>query len=232
MIGYKTAIFFLILMIGISYSIITLYPNSIETADDEKSNSALGLFNDKITYYLAGIEKKIEGYKEEYRLKEEYEDKLVYNSYKSAYIAGAKDDIKFLDNNEFAKDVTYSEVISFVLEDETDKVEYNYSSFVCADFAEMLHNNAEAAGIKCAYVSVSATGISDDGVPYEGHALNAFNTTDKGLIYIDSTGSMDNKPMDNIATIKSNGIYYKTINETNYSALIMYLDVKNVEVIW
>ena len=218
MIGYKKAILFLILMLGISYSIIALYP--IETAEEE------------ITYYLAGIEAKIEGYKEDFKLKEECEDKLVYNSYKSAYIAGAKDDIKFLDNNEFAKDVTYSEVITFVLEDETDKVEYNYSSFVCADSAEMLHNNAEAAGIKCAYVSVSATGISNDGVPFDGHALNAFNTTDRGLIYIDSTGSMDNMPMDNIATIKSNGIYYKTISNTNYYALTMYMTVENIEVIW
>ena len=220
MIGYKKVIFFLILMLCISYSIINLYPNSIETAEDE------------ITYYLASIEAKIEYFKEEFKLKKEYEDKVVYNSYKSAYIAGAKGDIKYLDNNEFAKDMTYSEVISFVLEDETDKVEYNYSSFVCADSAEMLHNNAEAAGIKCAYVSVSATGISDDGVPFYGHALNAFNTTDRGLIYIDSTGSMNNKPMDNIAIIENNGIFYKTINETNYSALTMYLDVKNVEVIW
>ncbi|MFH2112302.1 MAG: hypothetical protein ABIJ47_13705 [Candidatus Bathyarchaeota archaeon] len=63
---------------------------------------------------------------------------------------------------------------------------------ICADFAETLHNNAERAGFRCAYVSIKLSGYSD---PYNysissdtGHALVAFNTTDKGLIYIDSTG--------------------------------------------
>lgn len=63
---------------------------------------------------------------------------------------------------------------------------------ICADFAEMLHNNAERAGFRCAYVSIKLSGYSD---PYNygissdtGHALVAFDTTDRGLIYIDSTG--------------------------------------------
>ena len=46
----------------------------------------------------------------------------------------------------------------------------------------MLHNNAEKAGIRAAYVVVE--------FPLgEGHALNAFRTKDRGLIYIDCTGS-------------------------------------------
>jgi len=55
---------------------------------------------------------------------------------------------------------------------------------MCGDFAERLHNNAEMAGIRCAYVSVEfAEGL--------GHACNAFQTTDRGLIYIDCTGIPD-----------------------------------------
>ena len=51
---------------------------------------------------------------------------------------------------------------------------------VCADFAERLHNDAEMAGIKCAFVTLHTS---------EGfHALNAFQTTDQGLIYVDDTG--------------------------------------------
>jgi len=51
---------------------------------------------------------------------------------------------------------------------------------VCSDFAERLHNDAEMAGIRCAYVSIDlSTGE---------HAIDAFQTTDEGLIYIDDTG--------------------------------------------
>jgi hypothetical protein len=63
---------------------------------------------------------------------------------------------------------------------------------VCADFAERLHNEAEQAGIRCAYVSLELTGYTD---PYgygttsdTSHALTAFQTTDRGLVYIDDTG--------------------------------------------
>jgi hypothetical protein len=51
---------------------------------------------------------------------------------------------------------------------------------VCADFAERLHNDAEFAGIRCAFV------IVDTSLGY--HALNAFQTTDDGLVFIDDTG--------------------------------------------
>jgi ribosomal protein L37AE/L43A len=65
---------------------------------------------------------------------------------------------------------------------------------ICADFAERLHNEAEMAGIRCAYVSVNLSGYSDPfdyGIPYNtSHALNAFQTTDRGLIYIDDTGKV------------------------------------------
>jgi hypothetical protein len=64
---------------------------------------------------------------------------------------------------------------------------------ICADFAERLHNDAEIAGIRCAYVTIDLSGYTD---PYHygissntGHALNAFQTTDKGLIYIDDTNT-------------------------------------------
>ncbi len=69
---------------------------------------------------------------------------------------------------------------------------------VCADFAERLHNDAEMAGIRCAYVSVTLTGYTD---PYHygilsntGHACDAFQTTDRGLVYIDDTGWAANQP--------------------------------------
>jgi hypothetical protein len=66
---------------------------------------------------------------------------------------------------------------------------------VCADFAERLHNNAEMAGIRCGYVSLDMIGYTDPvnlGIaPDSGHACNVFETTDKGLVYIDCTGDSD-----------------------------------------
>ena len=86
-----------------------------------------------------------------------------------------------LSNYKNATDPTWEELIAFLQEDDTDDHLYINGSFVCADFAEILHNNAEASGVKAAWVSVDFT-VGD------GHALNAFDTTDKGLVYVDCTG--------------------------------------------
>lgn len=88
-------------------------------------------------------------------------------------------------NNLSAVNPTYQQMMDFVKADKTDKIPYNNSSFRCADFAENLHNNAEKAGYKCAFVSIY---FLSGGY---GHACNVFNTTDRGLIYIDCTGSTD-----------------------------------------
>ncbi len=86
-----------------------------------------------------------------------------------------------LSENAQAGDVSWQQVKEFVLSDDTNAHLYVTDSFVCADFAALLHNRAESAGIKTAYVSLEfAEGPA--------HALNAFNTTDRGLVYIDCTG--------------------------------------------
>jgi len=86
-----------------------------------------------------------------------------------------------LSENAQASDVSWQQVKEFVMNDDTNAHLYITDSFVCADFAALLHNRAEAAGIKTAYVSIEfAEGPA--------HALNAFNTTDRGLVYVDCTG--------------------------------------------
>ena len=84
--------------------------------------------------------------------------------------------ITLVDNAD-AVNPTYDQLLSFLKMDMTDKHPYTSGSYICADFAETLHNNAEKAGIRAAYVSVNIN-----------HALNAFETTDKGVIYIDDGG--------------------------------------------
>jgi hypothetical protein len=61
----------------------------------------------------------------------------------------------------------------------------------------MLHNNAERAGIKAACVCI-VLGPSLEYPKGSGHALNAFDVVEKGIVYIDVTGScaQDSCPRD------------------------------------
>jgi len=88
---------------------------------------------------------------------------------------------------------SWVELKDFLYEDDTDEMEYVYPTTVCFDFAQRLQKNAEAAGWRCAFVEVELEGYPDwygYGIPSStGHALNAFETTDKGLVYIDCTAA-------------------------------------------
>ncbi len=85
-------------------------------------------------------------------------------------------------NSKSSRNPTWEELKDFLKSDKTDKDSYSLQFRVCADFAEKLHNDAESAGLKAAWVSVCFESNT------EGHALNAFQTTDKGLIFVDCTG--------------------------------------------
>jgi len=74
-------------------------------------------------------------------------------------------------------DPTYSEVIDFLNKDKTNSNTYNPSSYTCAYFSKDVNNNAESKGVRCAYVELSYPSI--------GHAIVAFETTDKGLVYFE-----------------------------------------------
>lgn len=97
---------------------------------------------------------------------------------------GDGEPIVLVDNPD-ATNPTYAELVAFIVEDTTNLnyfVDGGPDGYVCADYAEDVHNNAEAAGIRAAWVGVN---FKDND---EGHALNAFETTDKGLVYIDCVG--------------------------------------------
>ncbi len=76
------------------------------------------------------------------------------------------------------KDPTYRQMMDFIEKDKTDREQYIEDGYVCEDFAMDVCNNAEEEGIRCAYVIIH--------YPESGHAIVAFNTVDKGLIYIES----------------------------------------------
>jgi hypothetical protein len=89
-----------------------------------------------------------------------------------------------LASNPDARDPSWDELMAFIQSDSTDGKPYIrtfYWGYVCTDYAEDLHNNAEAAGIRAAWVGI------DFGEGGPGHALNGFVTTDRGLVFIDCT---------------------------------------------
>jgi hypothetical protein len=88
-----------------------------------------------------------------------------------------------LTQNPSAQDPSLDTLIRFLETDPTDQVLYVKGQFVCVEFALVVHNNAEKAGIRAAFVTIE---YSDGGI---GHALNAFKTTDHGLVYVDCTNS-------------------------------------------
>lgn len=81
-----------------------------------------------------------------------------------------------------ATDPTYDELMTFLATDHTQDTIYVYGQYECTNYAVDLYNNAECQGIKAHIVSIDFA----DGSP--GHAIDAFNTTDRGMMYIDSTG--------------------------------------------
>jgi len=112
-----------------------------------------------------------------------YEDGAIH-------VGGDGEPIELI-NNPDATNPTYAELVAFIKIDTSDRKGYSEGielhektilSHVCADYAEDVHNNAEAKGIRAAWVSIDFMGGGD------GHALNAFETTDRGLVYVDCTG--------------------------------------------
>jgi hypothetical protein len=112
---------------------------------------------------------------------------LVYPHTSGIYETGADGHRITLVNYNNTTNPTYAELLAFIKADKTDEEVYNFESCLCSDYAEIVHNNAEKAGYKCAWVGVDFAGGDE-------HALNAFNTTDKGMIFVDCTGADPYEP--------------------------------------
>lgn len=79
-----------------------------------------------------------------------------------------------------AANPTWARLLDFLRSDRTDQKVYVPGVYTCGEFARDVHNNAERAGIRAAYVAVE--------LPDAYHSLNAFKTSDRGLVFIDCTG--------------------------------------------
>ncbi|TRZ50659.1 MAG: hypothetical protein D4S01_06250 [Dehalococcoidia bacterium] len=98
------------------------------------------------------------------------------------------------------KNPTWAELKEFIERDKTDRGIYRSGEYDCTGFAQALRDNARKEGIKAAFVEIGF---------YEGsgHAVNAFQTTDKGLVYIDCTGKEESGDYDTVGYIKTGKVY-------------------------
>jgi hypothetical protein len=76
-----------------------------------------------------------------------------------------------------SRNPTYLEALEFIESDQTDKNQYVEGKYTCSNFAVDFENNAFESGYKCGFVLVLFVNKS--------HALNCFNTTDYGLIFVE-----------------------------------------------
>ncbi len=76
------------------------------------------------------------------------------------------------------KNPSYQEMKEFLAQDLTNTKKYIQDEYVCVDFAAEVNNNAEALGFRCAIVDI----FYPEGY---GHTIVAFETTDRGLVFIE-----------------------------------------------
>ncbi len=84
-------------------------------------------------------------------------------------------------------DPTYDEVILFLADDKTDEYEYSEQNYVCSHFSRDVCNNAEAIGLRSAFVEIR--------FPEMGHSIVAFNTVDKGMVFFEPQHDDEVKPV-------------------------------------
>jgi hypothetical protein len=166
-----------------------------ELTAEQKENTTLLASNARLNTNLADIQKELDTLTESINLYQETFGE-VFAGIEPYYVIDDTQPVAWtdpgpfiaslryyeLENNPEAMNPTYDEVVKFMMADRTDSYRYVTDYYMCGNYAETVHNNAEAAGIRTAIVFIQF----EHGV---GHAINAFLTTDRGLVYIDSTGN-------------------------------------------
>jgi hypothetical protein len=90
-----------------------------------------------------------------------------------------------LQNQPGARNPTMAELEAFILADDTNTVPYQMPTWVCSNYAQQVHDRAEAQGIRAGLVYITQQEYCSPNIV--GHMLNVFETTDGGLVYVDCT---------------------------------------------
>ena len=100
------------------------------------------------------------------------------SDYQAGYKAGQQAALKETANRYNSHNPSYQEMLDFIAADNTNKNEYSEESYVCVDFSHQVNNNAEEQGIRCAVIDI----FYPEG---KGHTIVGFDTTDKGLQFVE-----------------------------------------------
>ena len=132
---------------------------SLETQVSKLQADVMSLENEVIQSFSSGY---ADGKSDGYQL-----------GYDDGYVQGTEE---MSGSGWYLRDPTYDEAIVFINSDTTDQNEWT-PTYVCYDFTADFNYNALQAGYRCGFVYIEF----DDGA----HAITCFNTTDRGLIYIE-----------------------------------------------
>jgi hypothetical protein len=134
----------------------------------------------------------------------------------------------YIHNSPTARNATYEDLIRFILSDQTDQAPYGDTDYICIDYAVAIHDNAERQNISAGLVTCDVNGSK--------HALNVFNTTDRGIVYIDCTGASVGEPVHNYDKIAYIDGLYRIEPVTDISPYYYINDatgtVANVHTYW
>jgi len=108
----------------------------------------------------------------------EVQEQAKQSDYQSGYDAGRQASLKDTSNRYSLRNPSFQEMLEFIAKDNTNERQYAEGEYVCVDFSHQVNNNAEAQGIRCAVVDI----FYPDG---KGHTIVAFETTDKGLQFVE-----------------------------------------------
>jgi hypothetical protein len=105
--------------------------------------------------------------------------------------------------------------MDFLEEDTTDDNEYVEGEYTCVDFVADLNANAEEEGFRAAYVYMQYPGG-------RAHAVAAFETVNKGLIYIEPQYDDEVKVSLGISYSEENGYKQTTYDDTITRVVIVW----------
>lgn len=177
----KKQIFFALLVIATLCCVISCSPPKV----DNQSSSLTNELSDARSK-IQGLTQDVAKLQSENKSLQANNDRLQkdYDKLQRDYKNLQDEYNKFL---EMAKkssfsNISWTQLQDVLKRDSTDKLEYIEGKFDSQGFALSLRDRLSRYGIRCAYVSVGF-----DGRPEQ--ALNAFETTDKGMVFVDCVGS-------------------------------------------
>jgi hypothetical protein len=145
--------------------------------------------------------------------------------YKGVKIQLANGQPMILHNNDNAKNPSFLTLSAALKVDQTDKNIYKLKTYKCTDYAQDVHNNLEAIGIKAGTVNVRFK----DG---NGHEINVVDTSDMGRVFIDCCGVGEGKAGQDARAMFSIGKKYNLTWLFSGQNLRTNIYVKSIEITW